>query len=522
MKFVRPITSCAFSLHRYMSRLKDTGSTSMSSSVNVNAIIDPIYELIDNLYKQQPNNVFSIQVTGGGTQSLNWLFSVPGASKHVVDARIPYSRSSLIESMKNKITDDGETITSCNSETALIMAKSAYMNAVEFHLTDNQGDEGKMINNNYFGVSCTATLRSNSTKKGSHRCHIGIYSNEFSKVYSYEFEKEKRTRLEEEFLCSKLILNVISTHCHVVGLKDFPENEENMIITKESCEKNDDILKRIYERKVSHALFYNKINDDFNGKLKNVKENVIKNDLSKDFMIFENLKLPKNSLIYPGSFNPLHEGHLNLISAALKKLKISTKTNENPLVVFEISALNADKPPIEREIIKDRLKQFSKVNNRLFSDFSEKFNFVVCVTSEPLFSGKSEIFKNCHFLIGADTFVRLINPKYYSDPKELTIPTDEKIEIPENNRFNMISALSMIFERKCNFIVGGRVKQIKNEEKGENDFETFDTILMEKQLEEPGIPVLPKNLLTMFTGLSEDDFRMDISSTEIRNRMKKE
>jgi hypothetical protein len=59
-------------------------------------------------------------------------------------------------------------------------------------------------------------------------------------------------------------------------------------------------------------------------------------------------------IILPGSFNPLHEGHLKLLEVAM-----SVCGGGYPC--FEISAINADKPPLTIAQIKDRVKQFEVV-----------------------------------------------------------------------------------------------------------------------------------------------------------------
>ena len=38
------------------------------------------------IYNGIPRNIFSIYTTGGGIQSLSWLFTVPGASQSIIQA----------------------------------------------------------------------------------------------------------------------------------------------------------------------------------------------------------------------------------------------------------------------------------------------------------------------------------------------------------------------------------------------------------------------------------------------------
>jgi hypothetical protein len=56
--------------------------------------------------------------------------------------------------------------------------------------------------------------------------------------------------------------------------------------------------------------------------------------------------------ILSGSFNPLHEGHIQL-------LKKSSKIIYCKYIAFEISIYNADKPPLNQQIISKRISQFS-------------------------------------------------------------------------------------------------------------------------------------------------------------------
>ena len=83
---------------------------------------------------------------------------------------------------------------------------------------------------------------------------------------------------------------------------------------------------------------------------------------------------------------------------------------------------------------------------------------------------------NCHFVIGYDTFIRILNPKYYSDSPE-----------------QMSQALSQIQDTGSRFIVGGRMQ--------DQAFEQADSALV------------PSGLQQMFLFLGEDEFRNDISST---------
>jgi nicotinamide mononucleotide (NMN) deamidase PncC len=38
-----------------------------------------------------------VHVTGGAAQSLGWIMSVPGASRTLLEARVPYAREAMVD-----------------------------------------------------------------------------------------------------------------------------------------------------------------------------------------------------------------------------------------------------------------------------------------------------------------------------------------------------------------------------------------------------------------------------------------
>ena len=44
---------------------------------------------LQRIYNADPNNIFSVTVTGGGVQALYEIFSTPGASASVMSAGVP-------------------------------------------------------------------------------------------------------------------------------------------------------------------------------------------------------------------------------------------------------------------------------------------------------------------------------------------------------------------------------------------------------------------------------------------------
>ena len=171
-------------------------------------------------------------------------------------------------------------------------------------------------------------------------------------------------------------------------------------------------------------------------------------------------------LVFPGSFNPIHEGHLELLKSGMD---ISGKKP-----VFEISFKNVDKPDLSLEEISKRINQFKTINELL-------------VTNEATFLGKSILFKGADFLIGGDTLIRLFANKYYNSEMDSNKIIDQFVQLKNSG---------------TKFIVGGRTVDDK--------FVTVDNVFIPEQIKE------------MFIGIPRKMFESGISSNKIRSKMKKD
>jgi hypothetical protein len=171
---------------------------------------------------------------------------------------------------------------------------------------------------------------------------------------------------------------------------------------------------------------------------------------------------PRPAAVLPGSFNPLHHGHTALAVAAGERLGLP--------VAFELSVANVDKPELAYEEVARRVGQFAAVGP-------------VWVTRAPTFAEKADLFSGAAFVVGFDTAVRLIDPRYYGG--------DER---------RRDAALRTLADRGCRVVVGGRVD-------AGGVFRTWSA---------EGIA---DEFRGLFLPLTEMDFRADVSSTELRWRM---
>ena len=298
----------------------------------------------------------------------------------------------------------------CSLNTSLSMAANAYKKCMQI---DPEYKKKYLI-----GISVTASLATTYTKIGDHKFYISVQTESFTKSIECLLIKWSRSREEEEQLITEYVLSLVAECCGIE--KNMPHHDEIPVIHTIKAEKS---WKKL-------------LNNDVN---------FISSDRSTP------------ELIFPGSFNPLHDGHLRMRELAEKKTGMRA--------TFEICARNADKPPLTFHEIKRTLDQFTDNDSWV-------------MTSAGRFSEKAEMFPNSVFIIGADTLMRVFDEKFYSNKKDMLDHID---------RFN---------DHNINFLVFGR--------KVNKKFISLRDI------------VIPENIKNRCTGFEEGSFRDDISSTELR------
>jgi hypothetical protein len=105
------------------------------------------------------------------------------------------------------------------------------------------------------------------------------------------------------------------------------------------------------------------------------------------------------------------------------------------------------------------------------------------LTHAPRFTDKAELFPRRTFVVGADTILRVGDVRYYGD-----------------SRGARDAALTRLGEREVEFLVFGRLR--------EDRFETLADLN------------LPPALTQLCDGVSEAEFRSDLSSTALRRALR--
>lgn len=238
--------------------------------------------------------------TGGGSRAIADLLEVPGGSRTLLEAVVPYSSPAVVAWL------GGRPDEFCSAATARAMAMVAFQRARRYE--DARASLA--------GVACTASLATDRPKLGPHRAHIAVQTDTFTATWWLQLQKDRRSRAEEERLVGRLLLNVLAEAC------DVSERLKLDLIEGEVVEE----LKTVAPPEWQDLLL---------GNVENV-------------CIHPTGRPPK--LIFPGAFNPLHAGHRRMAQIAHDAL--------HEPVALEISTVNVDKPPLDYAEIKRRLSQF--------------------------------------------------------------------------------------------------------------------------------------------------------------------
>lgn len=305
-----------------------------------------------------------------------------------------------------------------SAETAVAMAHAAYRRACDLHPgLDNHG------------IGCTATIATDRTKRGDHACWVALVDATGVQTAGVVLRKGARDRAGEEDIVSALILQLMATARGLLPALTPP------ILPDESLEyhsvQQPDTLSPLYAGTVATVC-------------------------AGDHDTFAPISV-RDATVLSGSFNPLHSGHRALLTTAM------AYTYQPGF--YELSVVNADKPALPYTTALTRSRQFRGEQPLLLS-------------RAPRFVDKASAMPGSTFVIGYDTAVRLLDPKYYPGS-------------------SVDAVCGEIAAHGCRFLVVGRVD-------GDGLF---------RQLLPTDIPAQWRG---MFILLDEQAFRRDISSTQIR------
>jgi nicotinamide mononucleotide (NMN) deamidase PncC len=333
-----------------------------------------------------------LAIAGGGSRAIADLLEVPGASRLLLEAVVPYAEEALIAWL------GGRPDQACAPQTARAMAVVAFRRAVAYMAGGGAGSAaaeqpaGHVAANGAgplpppeaapAGVACAAALATDRPRRGPHRAHVALQTASRTVTWSLELQKGRRGRAEEERLVGRLLLNAVAAACAIDARFHMD------LLEGEHVEQAETIAPQPWQ-----DLLLGKVDSVCRGSA-------------------------TARAILSGAFHPLHAGHRRIAEIARQVLNVP--------VALEISIETVDKPPLDFSEIERRLAQFPPEQP-------------VWLTRAATFEEKSRLFPGATFLVGVDTLRRIAAPGYYG-----------------HDSAACRAAIERIAARGCRFLVFGR------------------------------------------------------------------
>jgi len=312
----------------------------------------------------------------------------------------------------------GPQETYCSDRAARRLAIVAWQRAVE-----STGRPAEAV-----GVAVVASLKTLHPKRGVHRVIVAVQSLAATSVVSLALSTDARSRDAEEDVAALLVLHEIER------LLDPAVDRDLSAVLRPD--------ERVHRLTCVAPQAWRDL-------LANARRAVGAGTTTTD-------PAPER-LLFPGSFDPLHAGHREMA-------RIAEEIAERP-VEFELSIANVEKPLLDYCELETRCAQFA--------------GRPLWVTRAATFLEKLAIFPRSTFVLGADTFARLADPRYYGGSAEAAA-----------------AAVRAIVEQARGLVVFGR-------ERG-------------GVFEDPAGLDVPEPLRRIAYFVSQREFRRDISSTDLR------
>lgn len=288
-------------------------------------------------------------ITGGGAEAIGELLRHGQGSNTLLEAVVPYDQKAFNDFVKG-IPDKY-----CSPGAARDLAMAAFQRASRL----NGSSE------NIVGIGASCSLMKDNERAGrEHHAYIAIQTPRSTATYTLEtadLHVDGPTRNSQERFVAEAIIKSLGNAC---GVAEYA--------TPDTTVANDEQFAVISGLKPFISF------DPFN-------------------KVYQNLPVG-GRVIFPGAFNPWHEGHDQIVS------KVQELTGKP--VDLEITVRNADKPALNYTDMLIRLANVSGVVE------NKPWRGYIHLSGLTTFAEKARAFPDSTFVMGWDTFRRINDPKY--------------------------------------------------------------------------------------------------------------
>src|SRR5205809_5484012 len=141
----------------------------------------------------------ALAITGGGSGAISDLLRVPGGSRLLIEAQVPYDALALAAFLGFAPAQ------ACSADTAIAMARTARNRAA------------RLVPADAVGLGASAALVSDRPRKGEHRFHLAFANSAGIAHCTCVMAKGRRDRAAEEDLVSRAIVLWLARACGIAA-----------------------------------------------------------------------------------------------------------------------------------------------------------------------------------------------------------------------------------------------------------------------------------------------------------------
>lgn len=327
-----------------------------------------------------------VVATGAGSSVAHHLWKTSGASKYLVGSAFPYASHEL-----HAFLGFQPTMPHASEPTAIAMATEAYVRAKTARYIIPRGARAEAMpesrtHRHAIGLAITASVASEKAHRSDHRIHVAVVCDipdSDSYVRSIILEKGvgQKFRDQDEDLARYFALDMLQV---VFGLAPV-SIIHNPKWKGCSAEVHTSIGPALRAGIMDRPYFASGARGDVGD--------------SQGYVFF------------PGSFNPLHEGHKTMAKVVAERYHLKP--------IYTVCTTHVHKPPLSDIEILQRAAMFRAEGipfSRFPKDTHSRFLFT---ENDQLFVDKMTARPRASWIMGADTLTNLLDPKWGPSTKEV-------------------------------------------------------------------------------------------------------